>query len=62
MDFNVKSVNSLEKEFNVAIRQVLKDTKVKCVEDLNHNVLMRLNKDPLANILDTVTKLMIRLV
>jgi hypothetical protein len=58
MDFTVKSVNSLEKEFDSAVRHALNEAKVKNVIELNHNALMKLNKDQLANLVTTFSSMM----
>ena len=50
MDFSVKSVNSLEKEHDDLVRSTLNEEKLKNVNVLNHNALMKLNKDQLANL------------
>ena len=54
MDFSVKSVNSLEKEHDNLVRSTLKEEKLKNVNVLNHNALMKLNKDQLANLVTSL--------
>ena len=64
MDFSVKSVNSIEKEFNETfeiIRLGLKEAKVNNVnnaDDLSPQILMKLNKEPLTKIVNSLAKIM----
>ena len=50
MDFSVKSLNSLEKKHDNVTRSTLIEEKLRNTTVLNHNALMKLNKDQLANL------------
>jgi peptidyl-tRNA hydrolase len=64
MDFSIKSVNSIEKEFNETfeiIRLGLKEAKVNNVnnaDDLSPQILMKLNKEQLTKIVNSLEKVM----
>ena len=51
MDFSVESLYAMEKEFSSEMAKVLKTAKVKSTTELNDNVLLKLTKNPLADII-----------
>lgn len=57
MDFTVNSLNKIEKDIFATMNQVLKAANVQTVEELNHTVLMKVNKDPLAKFVENLAKL-----
>ena len=49
MDFSLEMLYNTEKEMKGMLQQILKNCKTSLPADLNQNVLMKLNKDVLAN-------------
>ena len=58
MDYSVDSLHRIEKDLNAAFNLVIKTAKVDSVEELNHNALMKVNKDPLADCVEKLAKLL----
>ena len=58
MDFAVESLHAIEKEFKSVTEQVLKVMKISSTSELNHNVIMKSNKDVIANCLKSVVTLL----
>ena len=52
------SLHNIEKDLNAAFSFVLKSAKVNNDEELNHTSLMKMNKDPLANCVEKLFKLL----
>ena len=59
MDFSISALNKMEDDLNSAISSILKQVSVSTVEDLNPTVIAnKLNKNPLAKIVNDALKLM----
>ena len=58
MDFSVTDLPKTEKEFNLALKQVLKTNKIYSIDELNESTLMKLNKDTLAGYVENLAKLL----
>ncbi|KAL5266005.1 hypothetical protein ACHWQZ_G006601 [Mnemiopsis leidyi] len=59
MEFSINALNKMEDDLNSAISSVLKQVSVSTVEDLNPTVIAnKLNKNPLAKIVNDALKLM----
>ena len=50
MDFSIESLHSMENDFALELQNVLKTAKVTSMKELNETTLLRLNKNPLAEI------------
>lgn len=59
MDFTVTDLHKMEKNLRSSMDQILHATKAQSVEALNHSVLMKMNKDTLANFVENISKLLI---
>ena len=57
MAFTVQSLHTMEKEFNTVMKKVLKTIKISSPSELNHAALMKLNKDPLSNVIENLFQL-----
>ena len=58
MDFTVESLHAVEKEFRSVTEQVLKTMKVSSSSELTHSVIMKSNKDAIANCLKSVVNIL----
>ena len=58
MDFTVESLHAVEKEFRSVTEQVLKAMKISSSSELTQSVIMRSNKDVIANCLKSVVHLL----
>ncbi|KAL5251421.1 hypothetical protein ACHWQZ_G016953 [Mnemiopsis leidyi] len=59
MEFSINALNKMEDDLNSAISSILKQVSVSTVEDLNPTVIAnKLNKNPLAKIVNDALKLM----
>ena len=58
MDFTVESLHPVEKEFRSVTEQVLKAMKISSSSELTQSVIMRSNKDVIANCLKSVVTLL----
>ncbi len=52
MDFTIEAVQKMEKDLNVVVKQILKSCKISSVDEINHSLLMKPNKDPLASFVE----------
>ncbi len=58
MDFTVQSLHNMEKDLNSTLLKLFKDTKTHAVEELNHTILVKLHKDPLADFVEKLAVLL----
>ena len=57
MDFSVNILYNSEKEMKSVLQQVLKTTKTSSVTEINHAVLMKINKDVLSTFVQNLVDL-----
>ena len=60
MDFSIETVQKIEKDLNLVVRDVLKSCKVQSVDEINHALLMKqscCSKDALATFVERLLKL-----
>ena len=58
MEFSIDSLHKMEMDLNAALNMIMKTSKVDTVENLNHTALMKWNKDPLADWVEKLSKLL----
>jgi len=58
MDFSVTELHKIEKYLNSAMDYILEATKIRTRHELNHSVLMKMNKDTLADFVSNLSTLM----
>ena len=58
MEFSLDSLHSMEKDLNTALNLIMKTSKVDNVDNLNRTVLMKWNKDHLAEWVEKLSKLL----
>ncbi|KAL5256543.1 hypothetical protein ACHWQZ_G011706 [Mnemiopsis leidyi] len=57
MDFSVDLLNTMEKKMTSEIQKVLKAVNVSCASEVSESALMKLNKNPLAQIVNSLVNL-----
>ncbi|KAL5264420.1 hypothetical protein ACHWQZ_G005491 [Mnemiopsis leidyi] len=57
MDFSVDLLNTMEKKMTSEIQKVLKAVNVSCASEVSESALMKLNKNPLAQIVNSLVSL-----
>ena len=58
MEFSIDSLHKMEKDLNTALNLIMKTSKVDNVDNLNRTILMKWNKDPLAEWVEKLSKLL----
>ena len=57
MDFSVDLLNTMEKKMTAELQKVVKAVNVSCTSEVNESTLIKLNKNPLAKIVDSLLNL-----